>query len=271
MDQIIRKTRSIKTALCLFSFLFAMFPVTGFSNNITLNLAYSNVETFPTQMGEGSGVADPPGLAIDIIQRACDEMGIELTLSRYPNKRVQSYLNQSKIDGAFVFSYKPERKNWGVYPWHEGELDKSRRVFEYSYHLYYREDNPKTYDRFVAKDPSQRIGVNRGYSIGGDLVSLGHNVEETKSTSTNIKKLLSGRIDAVALHSVTADSYLNTYKIKGIKKVTPAIKSKNYYLVISDEFYLRDPVLVERLWSKIGAIRDQVIAENAANYLIPTK
>ncbi|WP_419904786.1 substrate-binding periplasmic protein [Kiloniella sp.] len=265
-----RKTNNYIIAFLTFSLL-SFFPVTGHAKNISLNLAYSNVETFPTQMGEGSGVSDPPGLAIDIIQRASDEMGIDLSLARYPNKRVQAYLNQSKIDGAFVFSYKPERYNWGVYPWHEGKLDKSRRVFEYSYHLYYREDQPNTYERFKAKDPSQRIGVNRGYSIGGDLIAQGHLIEESNTTASNIKKLVTGRIDAVALHSVTADSYLKTHNITGIKKVPHAIKSKSYYLVISNEFYLRDPGLVERLWSKIGTLRDQVIAEKAANYLKPTE
>ncbi|MGB0944040.1 MAG: transporter substrate-binding domain-containing protein, partial [Marinomonas sp.] len=119
-------------------FVLLMFPaISQSSEPIQLTLSYQINPSPPYQMGTGVDVMEPPGIALDIINAAAQELNIKVVYKRYPNVRVMHLLKHGQIDGAFMFSYKPERAKIARYPLtQEGKLDSSKRLATLSYWLY---------------------------------------------------------------------------------------------------------------------------------------
>jgi polar amino acid transport system substrate-binding protein len=107
----------------------------AYSEDMKLRLVYSDIESFPIQIGNGMDIADPPGIAVELIKRAAEALGLKVEFVRRPNKRVLIELQKGIADGAFCFSFTEERLQYGRYPMRNGQLDNSRRVTVISYYL----------------------------------------------------------------------------------------------------------------------------------------
>lgn len=67
---------------------------------------------------------------------------------------------------------------------------------------------------------------------------------------------------------VTGDSLLKIApeKFKRIVKVTPPIKTKPYYLMLSHQFVKKHPQLAEKIWDTIEIIRESQFDRISAKY-----
>ncbi|MCJ7435688.1 MAG: transporter substrate-binding domain-containing protein [Anaerolineales bacterium] len=231
-----------------------------------IRLVYSDVEAYPIQMGNGETVADPPGIVIEIIAQAAKELGLNIIVERRPNKRVLTELEEGTADGAFSYSYKEERLINGQYPMKDGQLDSSSRLVTISYYVYKMKDSPLDWDgsQFINLDGA--IGANAGYSIVDDLRNKGVEVEEAKSTEQNFEKLKLGRIAGYATQDITADRIVESGQYGEIVKVPTPLATKDYFLMFSHQFMEKHPDIAEKLWTKIGALRDSVTEEVLPKY-----
>ncbi len=234
---------------------------------LNIQLAYSDVEAFPYQMGNGYEIAKPPGIAVEILSKAAQDIGIDISFIRFPNKRVQEYLKQGEVDGAFIFSFKKERLRMGCYPMHDGKPDRGKRIAVLSYYLYKNGHGRIQWDgqRFSGVDEIT-IGANSGYSIVEDLKKIGVRVEEAKTTKQNLEKLRLGRIDGFAAQDITVNPYIVHEKYSNIQTTGPPLKTKDYYLILSRRFVSERPEIAERLWTKISQIRDGITEKSAPRY-----
>lgn len=233
----------------------------------TIKLVFSDVEVFPYQMGSGLALSTPPGIAVDIIVKAAKNLGHTVHFVRVPNKRVLLMVQSGRADGAFVFSYKPEREKYGQYPMLDGKPNGELRVASMSYYFYALNNSDMKWNGENLTGKNLRVGANLGYSIVTDLKRMGHQVEEAKTTGQNFSKLKTNRLGVYAAQAITADGYLQYKQDTSIKRLEPAIKTKDYFLMLGHQFYKKDPKRSEQLWQEVAKARDYISAQKSAKYL----
>ncbi len=239
------------------------------AGDIHIHFGYSDAEAFPFQIRHD---VDPPGIAIEIIDKACKDLGMKAIFIRLPNKRVQASLSQGIIDGAFMYSFKTDREINGRYPMKDGKVNVEKRLATLSYYLYKLKGNSLQWDgeNFSGVDFSDKkikIGANLGYSIVSDLNKMGVKVDEGGiTTDQNFMKLLTGRIIGYAHQDLVADNYIITKRITTVEKLSIPIVTKPYFLMFSHQYMRKNQRMAERTWSKIAEIRDVVTNQVSQKY-----
>jgi len=237
---------------------------------VNLKIAYENKIQFPYYMGQTSHVLKKnPGVAVEMIQKIPEKIdNISLELHRFPWKRCLESLKYGTVDGIFNSSFKEDRLDFGVYPFKNGRIDTSRRITTIAYSLYKLKNNNLSWngEKFINLDNS--IGVPFGYSIIGDLEKMGINADDAGGTIINLRKLMAGRVQGVVLQDVTADYYIRTKKeFRNIVKVSPPVKVKPYYLMLSKQFVKKYPDLSEKIWDAVRQIRQEDFESISRKYL----
>lgn len=232
-----------------------------------VRLAYADIESFPNQLGGSTDIPASPGIAVEILQESFAEAGIPLNLMRLPNRRVIEALKMGEIDGAFLFSYSPERNRFAAYPLKDGMLDPSRRLTRLTYMLYKRADNPLTFDGREVGNLRTAIIANSGFSVAADLRKMDLPVVEVETTPLAFGMLQAGRADGYAIIDSTADAYLRGSTIRDIVKLPIPISSKDYFLIFGRRFQTANPALVESIWNRVAATRAARQAELDRKYL----
>lgn len=217
-------------------------------------------------MGNSRKVSNPPGVALEIISQAAQDIGAKVNYIRYPNKRVQNFLQKGKVDGAFIFSYKKERLKMGVYPMKDGQLDNEKRIASISYYLYKQKGDSIQWDGKKITGLKKSVGANRGYSIVGDLKKMGIAVSEVKNIDQLIYKLRKNRISCVAAQDITTDPYLVSVGGTDIEKLSIPLKTKDYFLIFSHQFIAKNSKIAQKLWKRIAEIRDSKTKEIISKY-----
>ncbi len=252
-----------------------LFTITSAFNSLSaeeiiIRIGYSDSEAFPFQIRDDR---NPPGIAFEIISEAAKQTGIKIEYIRLPNRRVQLSLREGDlIDGAFMFSYSEDRDVNGVYPSKQSRPDGSRRIATLSYHIYRKKGSSinwdgKKFSGIDTSDPGVKIGANSGYSVINDLIKKGVSVDDgSKNTGQNFLKLQTGRIAAFAHQDLVADNHLSTGGITGIEKLPKPFIQKDYFLMFSHQYYAKNRQTAEKLWNKIGEIRDKKTAAISSKY-----
>jgi hypothetical protein len=73
---------------------------------ITVTVATSDNANVPRILGEGSTLHDPPGVSIELLVKAAEQVGITLNIIRLPPKRVLEYssIRDSKFSYLILIS-----------------------------------------------------------------------------------------------------------------------------------------------------------------------
>jgi len=224
-----------------------------------LNLAYQDSDNFPYQMGDGDKInSDQPGIAVEQILSMGKRLNLDITLIRVPWKRGLRMLEQGKIDGLFNSSFKEERQKYGRYPLLNNKPDKRRRSYSNSYSLFIHKDNDIHWDGNIFSHTNFTVFVPLGFSVAGDLTNQGVTVTETSRLFKNLKLLNMRRIDAVALLSSSGDAYIRKYPkdMANVVKLEPPLVHKDYYLILSHQFFEAQSKLSERIWDTMGELRE---------------
>jgi len=233
-----------------------------------LRLGYSDVENFPYQMGNGEQVASPPGIAVELVREAAREIGAEIELFRLPVKRLFVDMLAGRLDGAFIFSFKEDRLQYGHYPMRDGVVDASRRIASLNYVFYKRAGDDLRWDGSALLNLKAPVGINFAFSIADDLKRLNLAVDDSgKSTQQNFSKLLLGRIGAYATLEDSGDTYLRRNRQGKIVKLMPPIVSRDYFVMLSKKMLEQQPDFAEKFWTQIGILREKRSAAMLDNYI----
>ncbi|WDE05922.1 transporter substrate-binding domain-containing protein [Thalassomonas viridans] len=226
-----------------------------------IRLAYSDTESYPYQLGNGAEVASPPGIAIDIINTAAENIGIRVIFERYPNSLILNHLHHGVIDGIFIFSYLKEREIFGVYPMKAGLPDVSKRIAQISYFLYRSKGGKADWDGERFTPEGTAVATQPAFSIIAMLRAHRLAVAEVKEVDQLYRLLKSGRVDAVATQDIILDPYIKTHQITDIERDWPPLETRDYYLMLSHQFYNKYPQLAENLWQEIANVRKKMFPD----------
>ncbi|EOY4513474.1 substrate-binding periplasmic protein [Vibrio vulnificus] len=254
----------------LFLFCMLLSPFSPQASPVTtITLAYSDVESFPFQMGNGNLVVDPPGVSVDVIEQAARLLNIKINYVRVPGKRVLSQIKANQVDGGFIFSYSQERAQYAHYPMKDQQADHNLRIATLDYYFYKLKEQPLTWDGLqLSSIGDVPVGAHTGFSITKRLKESNVNILEIGSTEKLFEMLGKRRLTAIAIQSNIASSYINEHQFSTVERVSPPISTKDYYLIFSHEFAEENPQLVQNIWEMIGLIRDDVIDTSIKKYLI---
>jgi polar amino acid transport system substrate-binding protein len=243
-----------KSLLLLGTVCLAMAP--SFASALTLTAVYEDQENAPDYMGDGTVVpATNPGYAVEALRMAAADLGHTIEFKRLPWKRCLSSMESGSADILFTASYKKKREALGAYPkTAAGELDESRRLTTASYSLYRKVGSSANFDG-TSFSNVKTVAAPLGYSIVDNLKEKGLEVTEVSKIPGMFKQLAAGRVDAVAMLTVS-DSYLSDLGIAGIERVETPIVSKPYYAMISNQFVAKEKAVAEAIWTKLQEIRD---------------
>lgn len=227
---------------------------------LEIRLAYQDNENEPYQLGQGTQIdTHKPGLAVDLIRLSALKAGLKPVFKRMPWKRVLEELRTGNIDAAFGASYSAERAEYVQYPMgRDGQVDPSRRAYRNAYRLYSRISSQPQWDGKQLTGLSAPVGATRGYSVAAELRALGVPVDEGLSLNGDFRKLMLGHIGAVAALEPAADAWLRRHPeaAKEIIKLSPAVSTKDYYLILSKPFVAAQPQAAEALWKALAELRE---------------
>ncbi|MCG9682886.1 transporter substrate-binding domain-containing protein [Vibrio sp. Isolate23] len=233
----------------------------------TLRLAYSDVESYPFQMGNGASVANPPGLALDVINHVALQLDLNIEYVRLPGKRVLQDIGAAKVDGGFIFSFNTQRAQYASYPMSDNKPDASKRIATIGYYFYTLQNHTLEWDGQSLADTDQKVGAHLGFSIVRELKKKQLKVHEVKTTEQLFTMLQLERLSAIAVQDTMAQQFLSSQKMNNIKQIEPAITTKNYYLVLSHQFVEKNPELAEKIWEAIETSRDEVFLKQKDKYI----
>lgn len=221
-----------------------------------VRLGYSDVENFPYQMGNGDQIAAAPGVAVELIRAAADEAGVKVVFVRMPAPRLLLEMQAGRLDGAFIFSYKDERQQSGVYPMQQGKPDRQRRITSNNYSFYKLAGSDVAWDGVKLSNWRAPIGINFSFSIGDDLKKMQLTVDDGgRGTEQNFDKLRLGRISAYATLEDSGDAFLRRKNVTQVVKLEPPIVVRDYYLMLSHQYVESHKTKAELLWTRLGEVR----------------
>ncbi|OHD82603.1 MAG: hypothetical protein A2355_10600, partial [Spirochaetes bacterium RIFOXYB1_FULL_32_8] len=218
-------------------------------------------EDFPSVTGNSNELSKVnPGVVVELLLKMETVTGIKITIKRLPWKRaLESELKNGSADGLFLASYKKERELFGSFPKKDGEIDESRCVYSSRYVFYTLKDSEVTYDGKNLHNFTGAVGAPLGYSIVEDLKKIGFIIDESSGTDKDFEKMIGKRVNAVAALEMNGDAILskNPQFASLIKKLEPAIVSKPYYIMLSNQFVAKNPDTANKIWNTLRDIRDK--------------
>lgn len=233
----------------------------------TMRIAFEDREQYPYYLGEGDEIDwERPGISVEIVKKAAEDLGIEVVFMRQPWKRCLMSLGSGQADAIFNSSFVKERMYYGVYPGRTQVPDPNFRIATISYSLYRLQGSGVSWDGHHLTGVDGPIGAVRGYSIVEDLKRMGIKLEEVGSSRQNLIKLGIGRVSGAVLQTVTGDQLLKSDAFPTIERVDPPLVTKAYYLVMSRSFVRENPEMAAKFWSKIAELRDSMTAQLMPKY-----
>lgn len=201
---------------------------------------------------------DRPGLNIVHMKAVEQKLGAKFEIVPLPWKRCQEEMREGKVDGIFAASFKTERLEMGHYPMSGDKTDASRAMMFDGYSLYRLKGSGAQWDGSKLT-VSGAVGAQPGYSIIDQLKQLGARVDDgTKTADDNLRKLLAGRLDAVALQTLEGDNALSTnaeFAAK-IEKVKPPLVDKPFFLMLSKQFVGKYGDFSKDIWKTLAEVRE---------------
>jgi polar amino acid transport system substrate-binding protein len=234
---------------------------------VTLRFAYETEEVFPYYVGTGEVISNKPGVLPELVLQLGRRIpGLKIEMSRMPWKRCLAQLQSGEVD-AIVGSFKPDRLANGVYPMKNNSPDPAMAIDVRSYYLYKPRGSTVQWDGQQFGELNGAVGAPLGYSIVDDLQKMGVKVEQTRSAAVDFQKLGLRRLAAVAALEKVGDYYVRLGRDGDFVKVTPALATKEYYLMFSRQFIQKHPDTASRIWRTLAEVRDSEIDAMIVKYL----
>lgn len=229
------------------------------AEQLQLTILYEDVANPPYALTQGSMTPSAnAGITIDILRKVAKKLDLNIAFERKTWSQGTQLLKHGRIDGLFHGSFKAERLKIAQYPMLNGKPDRSRRLMTQSYYLYAPANQKPSWNGKDLNTIKVIVGAPLGYSIVSDLKANNVDILETKQLMQAMLMLKNNRLEAVASLEHMGDALLKKHpeQLKEIQKHQPALKQKDYYLLLSRQFVDKHPLVAEAIWSEIGRIRE---------------
>lgn len=219
----------------------------------TIALCVEDKEVRPSRLAVGKG------LNYDLLAAVGKRLGLRFEYRAMPWRRCLAELTGNRVDGAFAASFRPERREYGVYPGDGEPADASKRLHLDRYVLIRRKGGPPDWDgqRFSRLEGS--IGTQFGYSVAGDLKAMGIKVDDGAPGNPELqRKLQAGYVSAIAVLEGEA-AYLMAHDEtlrRDFETVATPLVEKPYFLIFSHRLWKERKALATSVWDAIEAVRE---------------
>lgn len=191
-------------------------------------LVFSTLDKFKPFVWQENGSAK--GIDVDIVKELCNRADIELTLEIVPWKRVMHNVESGKTAGGFAAFKTPEREAFSIF------LDAP--IHESTYNLFVKKGNRFTFDSvedLFGKKIGNISGFKTGEAFDKAVVEGKITVEVLDDIGKNIKKLMTGRLDAIVGNQAQTLLKLKEMGLTGQVEFlpTPVRESRGAFLIIS--------------------------------------
>ncbi len=218
----------------------------------SMKFCHEDVDVYPWVL------KDRPGLNVIHMRAVEQKLGVKFEISPLPWKRCQEDLREGKVDGIFAASFKTERLEIGHYPMAGDKTDAARAMMYDGYSLYRLKGGSAQWDGSKLT-VAGAVGAQPGYSIIDQLKQLGARVDEgAKTADDNLKKLVAGRIEAVALQTLEGDNALSSTPefASKVEKVKPPLVDKPFFLMLSKQFVAKYGDYSKNIWKTLAEVRE---------------
>ncbi|MBL6945236.1 MAG: transporter substrate-binding domain-containing protein [Rhodospirillales bacterium] len=223
-----------------------------------IRVVFNTEPNHPYITGKGAKIdAEKPGLTIDTLRQVSRQMGIEFEFKRVPWRRALLMTEKGHADAVFHSSFKKERTAFGVYPMMDGKPDETRKIADFSYYIYTLKDSDVSWDGKRIDKADRALGAMRGAAVIDQLKAAGHRVDDGISSAANLRKLIAGHICAYVDLEGIVDPNLSAHPewLARVKKLSPPIRTKPYFLMFSKPFAEKQSALTQQIWNAIGKFR----------------
>ena len=239
---------------CLLAFLLLIWTVSLQAQTVTFG--YETKGNPPYYFKQQDDKSKHSGVTLDVLKLVAKRLNFNVAFIRLPWLRGLLNLKQNKIDGIFHASFKPKRIEYGLYPMKDGRVDTSHMLMVQRYHLYTHRDSNLNWSGTKFENVTGPIGALIGYAIVSDLKNYNIVTKESSSIRSLLNLVQSKRlIGLVNLENMTDPLLKGSSDLNGIIKISPAVKEKAYFLMLSHGFYEHSPKLAKAIWNEIKAIK----------------
>ncbi|MES2127845.1 MAG: hypothetical protein V4463_11290 [Pseudomonadota bacterium] len=234
-----------------------------------LRVAYINQNVPPYYLGDGPAPPDPPGAAIEMIQKIAASAGCTVTFTRLPLARIRVALAAGSIDAAPLNAL-PDDEHIAVFPLANGVRDTEKAIAATTIVLVRASDKLA-----IDTDParyflSHKLGVSHGASYVIPLRAAGLTIDDgATNLERNLEKLRLGRIDGCTL-TVTEleefDTHLRARIGSDIVRLDKPLRVAHTWLAFSRAYYDANGPQVETMWSWLKANRRSEFREIFKKY-----
>jgi len=201
------------------------------------------------------------GLDVELLTMVSQQLGVKARFKPFPWVRALSEMRYGAVNAVFASSYKKEREDYGLYPMSGGELDTTKSLHLSGYSLYILKNERVDFDGKRFSLLSLPIGVQRGFSIVGDLepfnVQLSENTDDPQKI---LQQLYRGRISAAALQTQRADMLIAEEPLLKESVIKLQIEhkpfqQKPYFVMFSKQFMAKYPEFTQLFWDTLQQVQ----------------
>jgi polar amino acid transport system substrate-binding protein len=215
---------------------------------VTLCFERQDVKPWRTQQGGG--------LNFELLNMVAQRLDIRFDFQSVPWKRCLQQVQANAYDGAFAVSYKPDRRELGVFPG-GAAIDNSKRMHIDSYMLLKRKGSKVEWDGKTLRNVDGPVGFQLGYSVGDVLKKLDVETDEGSQRADELaRKLIAGRLGAAALGGSDANNVMHSAVGAQLEMLPVPLIEKPYFLILSHGMVARRPELAQRIWAAMEQARN---------------
>ncbi|WP_421784049.1 substrate-binding periplasmic protein [Kiloniella litopenaei] len=257
------------------SLLISLFKTTAWAEEQPFVLCAENQSYPPYFMGDQSTFpVKNPGILVEIIDASLKQNGFKAEFIRRPWKRCLKLIEQNKVDGIFASIHLKEREIIGRYPYLPVRIsisnkpDPKRRLRRVTYSLFKKKGSDFDWDGTSFSNIKQSIGAPIGYVVVKKLKD-DHNI--TANTrhlpAKGLAHVAEGHLDAYIVESSIGNSLVRKHGLADkLIEIEQPFASYDWYMMISHQFYNRDPEMADKIWTTLGQVREQKIPPLIQHY-----
>ncbi|MES2263206.1 MAG: transporter substrate-binding domain-containing protein [Pseudomonadota bacterium] len=220
----------------------------------TVTVCFERQDVKPWRTEQGGG------LNFELLKLVEQRLAIHFDFQSVPWKRCLAQLQANAYDGAFAVSYKPDRRELGVYPGTADggeQVDVSKRMHIDRYVLLRKKGSRVDWDGKVLRNVDGPVGFQLGYSIGDMLRAQHVDVDEGSQRADELaRKLIAGRLAAAAMGGSDAHSVMSGPMASQLEMLPLPLTEKPYFLVLSHAMVAKRPELAQRIWRATEQVRN---------------
>ena len=223
----------------------------------TLTFSYEDRENPPYFYQNKDDPSKHSGVTIDVLKLVAKRLNFKIEFVRLPWLRGLLKLKQNKIDGVFHSSFKSKRLEYGLYPMTGDVVDNSRMLMVQRYHLYIHKDSKLHWNGEKFSHLKGPIGALNGYAIVSDLENKGISIKKSENLLPLLYQVQEERLEGMVNLENMTDALIknNPSELAHVIKISPPVKEKSYFLMLSHSLYKSQPELSNAIWNEIKNIK----------------